>query len=99
MADFIQNGSIASFMLAALALEIALAAVFFWRKGQGIGLFSFLANGLAGAGLVLALRAALLQSGWLFVAIYLLAGLLAHVADVALRVVLVRRAAGAPLNN
>jgi hypothetical protein len=45
---------------------------------------------------VLALRAALQQSGWLFVAIYLLGGLLAHLADVVLRLSATRHAGGVP---
>jgi len=58
-----------------------------WRRGLGF----FLTIAILGA-LVLALRAALQQSGWLFVAIYLLGGLLAHIADVALRLGATRHA-------
>jgi hypothetical protein len=82
MAAFFNSGLVFNLILAALAAEIALAGLYFWRRRQGLVMFSFIANGLAGAALVLALRSALLGAGWLFVAIYLLAGLLAHLADV-----------------
>jgi len=48
---------------------------------------------------VLALRAALQQSGWLFVAIYLVGGLLAHLADVVLRLSATRHAEGVPSSD
>lgn len=94
MAAFFHSGLVFNLILAALAVEIALAGLYFWRRRQGLVMFSFIANGLAGAALVLALRSALLGAGWLFVAIYLLAGLLAHLADVGLRVSLARGAMG-----
>ncbi len=83
-------------MLVAIAIEIAVAAYYFWRRQRTFLLLSFVANGLAGASLVLALRAALQQSGWLFVAIYLGGALLAHVADVVLRLGVTRHAGGVP---
>ncbi len=83
-------------MLVAIAIEIAVAAYYFWRRQRTFLLLSFVANGLAGASLVLALRAALQQSGWLFVAIYLGGALLAHVADVVLRLSASRHAGGVP---
>jgi len=92
MQGFVESGHIASLALVVLALEVALAGYYFWRRQRTWLLLSFVANGLAGAALVLALRAALQQSGWLFVAIYLLGGLLAHVADVALRLGATRHA-------
>ena len=72
MEQFVNSGQIAVVMLVAIAIEIAVAAYYFWRRQRTVLLLSFVANGLAGASLVLALRAALQQSGWLFVAIYLL---------------------------
>lgn len=86
-------------MLVVLAIEVALAGYYFWRRQKTLLLLSFVANGLAGAALVLALRAALTQSGWLFVAIYLGGGLLAHLADVVLRLSTTRHAAGVPSSD
>jgi hypothetical protein len=94
MAAFFESGLAFDLILAALAVEIALAGLYFWIKRQGLVMLSFIANGLAGAALVLALRSALMGAGWLFVAIYLLAGLLAHLIDVGLRLVLSKDASG-----
>jgi hypothetical protein len=96
MAAFFESGLAFKLILSALAVEIALAGFYFWRRQQGLFMLSFIANGLSGAALVLAMQSALLGAGWLFVAIYLLAGLLAHVADVGLRVALSKVAAGKP---
>ena len=96
MEQFVNSGQVAAVMLVVLAIEVAVAGYCFWRKQRTFLLLSFVANGLAGASLVLALRAALLQSGWLFVAIYLVGGLLAHLADVVLRLSTTRHAAGVP---
>jgi hypothetical protein len=96
MEQFVNSGQIATVMLVVLAIEIAVAGYYFWRRQRTFLLLSFVANGLAGAALVLALRAALQQSGWLFVAIYLAGALLAHVADVVLRLSATRHAGGVP---
>jgi hypothetical protein len=94
MDEFIRSGRIADVILVALAAELAIMGFYLWRKGQGLALLSFAASSLAGGSLVLALRAVLRDSGWLFVAIYLAAALLAHLADLALRVLLSRHAGG-----
>ncbi len=92
MEEFIRSGRIADVILVALAVELAVMGFYLWRKGQGLALLSFAASSLAGGSLVLALRAVLRDTGWLFVAIYLAAALLAHLADLALRVLATRHA-------
>jgi hypothetical protein len=94
MEDFIRSGRIADVILVAIAAEMAIMGFYLWRRGQGLAMMSFVASSLAGGSLVLALRAILRDSGWLFVAIYLAGALLAHLADIALRLLLTRRAAG-----
>jgi hypothetical protein len=94
MDEFIRSGRIADVILVALAAEMAVMGLYLWRRGQGLALMSFAASSLAGGSLVLALRAVLRDSGWLFVAIYLAAALLAHLADIALRLLLARHAGG-----
>lgn len=94
MESFISSGRIADVILVALAVEMLIVGVYLWRKGEGLALLSFAASGLAGGSLVLALRAVLRESGWLFVAMYLAAALLAHVADLALRLLSTRYADG-----
>ena len=99
LAQFVNSGEIASVILVVLAIEVAAFGYYFWRRQRPLLLLSFAANGLAGASLVLALRAALQQSGWLFVAIYLAGGLLAHLADVVLRLTATRHAEGVPSSD
>lgn len=94
MEELIRSGQIADIILVVLAAETAVLGYYLWRKGQGHALLSFLASSLAGGALVLAFREVLRGSGWLFVAIYLAAALLAHVADIALRLILARQAGG-----
>jgi hypothetical protein len=91
MEEFIRSGRIADVILVAIAAEIAIVGFYLWRREQGLALLSFVASGLAGGSLVLAFRALLRESGWLFVAIYLAAALLAHLADIALRVLVARQ--------
>jgi hypothetical protein len=94
MEELIRSGQIANVILVVLAAETALLGGYLWRKGQSRALFSLIASSLAGGGLVLAFREVMRGSGWLFVAIYLAAALLAHVADIALRLLLARQAGG-----
>ena len=96
MGDLVASGQLVTLILVVIAIEVLVAGYYCWRRQKTLLLLSFVANGLAGASLVLALRAALQQTGWLFVAIYLLGGLLAHVADVVLRLTLTRHAGGVP---
>lgn len=75
-------------ILAVMALEVLVFGFWLWRKRQGLGLVSFVASTVAGGSLILALRAAVTGSGWLFVAIYLAASLLAHAGEMALRILM-----------
>lgn len=94
MEDFILSGQVANVMLVVLAAEVMLVGFHLWRYGMALPLLSIAASGMAGGALVLALRAALQEAGWLFVAMYLLAALLAHLADIALRLMSASRAKG-----
>jgi len=92
MDEFIRSGRIADIILVLLAVELAAVSFYLWRRRRRLALMSFVASSLAGGSLVLAMRAILQESGWLFVAIYLAAALLAHVADLALRLLPERHA-------
>ncbi|MCJ2055587.1 hypothetical protein MKL09_03355 [Methylobacterium sp. J-048] len=77
------SGRIVDAILALVVLEALLLA---WlARRRGVGLPPLLANLAAGAALMLALRAALVGSGWPIVAAWMLAGLLAHLTDLGLR--------------
>ena len=95
MDDFVYSGRIADLVLVGLAAEVALVGFYLWRRNEAFGLLSFVASALALGSIVLALRAAVLGAGGLFVAIYLGAGLLAHASEIALRLLATRHADGA----
>ena len=77
------SGRIVDGILLLVAAE-ALLLAWLSRRG-GPALPALLANLASGAALMLALRAALVGAGWIAVAGWLLAGLLAHCADLGLR--------------
>lgn len=85
MEQLITSGRIADIILVVIAVETMLLGLYFWRKGRPLTLIAFAASNLAGGSLVLALRAVLREAGWAYVALYLFAALLAHLADLALR--------------
>jgi len=94
MEGFISSGRIADVILVGIAIELLAVGFYLWRKGEGLMLVSLAASSLAGGSIVLALRAALQEAGWPFVAMYLAAALLAHMADLALRLLVTRQAEG-----
>ncbi|SFL27197.1 hypothetical protein [Methylobacterium pseudosasicola] len=77
------SGRIVDAILALVAAEALLLA---WLAGRwGMARAPLLANLASGAALMLALRAALVGSGWAVVAGWMLAGLAAHLVDLTLR--------------
>ncbi len=71
---------------AVLLLVVVEASILAWiGRRRGLPLASLLANLASGAALMLALRAALVGAGWIAVAGWMLAGLVAHLADLSLR--------------
>ncbi|SDO34326.1 hypothetical protein SAMN05216360_12017 [Methylobacterium phyllostachyos] len=86
------EGSIASWFASGRIIDAILllvageALVLAWiGRRKGLPLPSLLANLASGAALMLALRAALVGAGWIAVAGWMLAGLVAHLADLNLR--------------
>jgi hypothetical protein len=83
--DLIATGRIADLILALMAVEAMALAIYGKVTGAGIAPSCIIANSLAGAFLILALRAALANNAAIQIAIWLAAALLAHVCDLALR--------------
>jgi len=83
LASWFASGRIVDAILLLVAVE-ALALAWIGRR-RGLPLPSLLANLASGAALMLALRAALVGAGWIAVAGWMLAGLVAHLADLNLR--------------
>jgi hypothetical protein len=81
MTEFIASGRAIDLILAMVLVE-ALALLAYRRiTGRGIAGPDLIANLLAGACLMLALRAALAGAGWQWIAVCMSAALLAHLAD------------------
>lgn len=78
---FFASGRVADLVLGLLALEAVLLLAYHRRTGRGIPAPVLLPNLLAGACLVLALRAALTGAHWGWTALALLAALAAHGLD------------------
>ncbi|MBA9063485.1 MULTISPECIES: hypothetical protein [Methylobacterium] len=84
LAPLFASGRIVDGILLLVAGE-ALVLAWLVRRRGGPPLPSLLANLASGAALMLALRAALVGDGWIAVAAWMLAGLVAHLADLGLR--------------
>ncbi len=91
METLISSGRIADVILVIMAIEVAVVSFVLWKRQQDLGLLSFVASLLAGGSLILALRAALTDAGWIYVAVYLAAGLFAHLAEIVLRLLVAGR--------
>lgn len=88
MAALFDSGRIIDLILLFILVECVFLAV--WRR-PALRLVELLPNILSGAALMLAVRCALVGARWEWVALSLLGALLAHLADLGLRL---RRAAG-----
>ena len=75
------SGHIVDLILVLVVLEAVLLAGWHWRTGRGLAFRAFAATICSGAALMLALRAALVGAWWGWIALPLLAALLAHIAD------------------
>lgn len=81
MQALIESGRIVDIVLAVLVLEIVLLASWYRRTGRGIAPIPAVLNAGAGGSLALALRAALVDSGWQWITVWLLCALAFHTAD------------------
>jgi hypothetical protein len=79
------NGEIVDVILALVVAEAIVLLTFKSLTGRGVPAIGLLINLLAGAFLLMALRNAILGLPWLWTAGWLLAALLAHIADLAQR--------------
>ncbi|WP_019012963.1 hypothetical protein [Elioraea tepidiphila] len=79
------GGGLVEAILALVALEAAVLAVVLRRTGRGVALPGLLVTLLSGAALLLALRAALIGAGAVWIGAWLAAALAAHLLDLWLR--------------
>ena len=81
MEEFFRSGLVADVILVVMIAEALLLLVYRKVTGRGPAAADLIAMLLAGACLVLALRAALTGAQWPMVAVFLIAALLAHMLD------------------
>ncbi len=85
MSDLFASGRVVDLVLVLVAVEAALLAWHCRRSGRGVPVAELIAFLLAGACLLLALRAALVGASWEWVAVPLAGAGAAHLADLRLR--------------
>lgn len=81
MKDLFASGHVVDLVLAFVFLEAVFIAVYRGKSGRGVRLREVAASMLAGVFLLLALRCALVAERWPWIATWLLAALIAHLAD------------------
>lgn len=85
MAELFASGLVLDVIVGLVLLEAALLIGYRRLTGRGPAPREVLPNLVAGLFLMLAVRAALVDATWTWVAFWLLAGLFAHLFDLALR--------------
>ena len=85
MAAWITGGQLVDFIIGLTLIEAMCLMVYHRITGRGLALKDYGLNLASGLFLMLALRAALAQSNWMWIAASLSAAGLAHGADIVLR--------------
>jgi hypothetical protein len=85
MSELFASGRIVDLILALMAAQGAALWIHHARTGRGIPPGEFIPHFVAGAALMLALRAALVGEPWTVVGAWLAASLVAHVVELARR--------------
>jgi hypothetical protein len=85
MSELFESGRIIDMLLVLLVMEAASLWAYRRISGRGVPSRPLAANLIAGACLLLALRAALTGSGWQGIGGWLAASLIAHLEDLRLR--------------
>jgi hypothetical protein len=81
VSDLFATGRIVDVVLALTVAEWLVLVAYRRRTGRGLEAFDLLSNLLAGIFLLLALRGALVNAWWGWIALLLVAAFLAHVSD------------------
>lgn len=85
MAELFASGRVVDLVLVLMVLEGLVLAGLWQRRGQGVPPLRLGVNLAAGAAMLLALRGALTGVSWVWIWLPLLAALIAHGLDLALR--------------
>lgn len=81
MSELFATGRIVDLILGLTMLEGMLLIAYRWRTGRGLATAAVLSNLLAGIGLLLAMRGAMAEAWWGWIALCLSMAGLAHLAD------------------
>jgi hypothetical protein len=85
MKELFASGRVIDIIVAFMLIECLVLIL--WRKqtGRGLVVSALVTNLVAGAALMLSLRAALVGSPWQIISLWLILALLAHAADLKIR--------------
>ena len=83
--ELVSSGRIVDLILGLVGVQFAALAAYRRMTGRGPAPADIVFSLLAGAGLLLALRAALTQAGWIAISAFLALALVAHLADLSRR--------------
>jgi len=81
----LSDGRFIDWLLVLVAIEIIAISLFWWKTGRGISFAHVLPMIGAGACLMLAMRAILLDSPWQVLGFWLFCSLVCHLIDLRLR--------------
>lgn len=85
MAELIESARLIDLILVMVVIEAVALVLLHRQTGQGIAPRALIGFMLAGGFLLLAIRAALTDAGWIWIGLWLTLALIAHLADLALR--------------
>ena len=85
MQSLVASGRIVDLVLLFMLVELAVLLLYRRRTGRGLAPVALVLMLAAGVFLLLALRAALVSDGWQVILVWLAAALIAHLADLRLR--------------
>lgn len=85
MEELIRSGRIAHVIVAVLIIELIVVSIYLFRHGRLREVWGVLASITAGAALAVALGLALAGGGWIAIGICLLLSLVAHSAELVIR--------------
>lgn len=85
MSELFDSGLITEIIVGLILLEAVGLILYHRSTGRGPVPTAILSNLMSGLCLMLAVRAALIGAGWTWVALWLTAGLVAHILDLAQR--------------
>lgn len=83
MQELFASGRVIDLILVLMVIEAAAIGLYHRRTGRGLPVRTLVTVLLAGAFLLLALRASLTGADWPAIAIFLVLGLVSHLADLA----------------